>query len=154
MLDTKTTQFLYVFKYLASDRDGIWWFCILWEEICMKLWSITTQTLSEMNTVHSRLHTSVFLVSSFFYCSGTYYSDLLPTHMRKQRWSAIGPDGRDCGLICWSMWERQRFPEIVRKVRKWAEREGILIAFANERIFARLFTNVGYHIRVNIHIKH
>lgn len=60
---------------------------------------------------------------SLFHHSGTYCSDLLISHMRKQCWSEMGPDGRDCGLICWSMWERQDFP---RSWERWENelREG------------------------------
>lgn len=90
----------------------------------------------------THLFTLLSFSLSLFHHSGTYCSDLLISHMRKQCWSEMGPDGRDCGLICWSMWERQDFP---RSWERWEnelrEREYWLILLMRG-FFARLFRNV------------
>lgn len=102
MLDTETTQFLYVFKYLASDRDGIWWFCILWEEICMKLWSITTQT--EWNE-HGPLTSSHFCLSLFLLLWDLLLWPFTVTHEKT-------------ALICDRAWWERLWVNLLKHVRE------------------------------------
>lgn len=82
--------------------------------------SMNIHTDPEWNEHGHHLFTLLAFSLALSHCSGTYYFNLSLSLVWEQHWSEIRPDERHCGLICWSMWEKEDF------LRSWENelREG------------------------------